>query len=519
MADNTITLPEDQWTVDSLGKKIPQKALIQFVQGTVAAVQIGEDNPVPALNSNDLGVIWALPSTNKIGIKKETTVRNDDRFRYQPLLRGMQDIPNLGDPVLLCEFGGKKYYLGPLNTDNNPNINVDSLRVNQVHSGKEQGNLKDSSNKSSMVELPGSVRLGKRLNIKLDNPIMHQEELMRDEETGEDLGLYMTPDAATQYGDMIFEGRHGNSLRIGSRNINPYIFLSNGRAVTNAVESSLDGSIMAMIEHGSIRDHFMFDTIEREVVEDGELKQPQILKYNFTLADDDQEKVYRSASKTFTTSLGRGLGPKKEEGGKESGIDDVDINKTIYDYNNDQVFINSGRLMFNARDEDIFMTSHKFIHFGSGNNINMSTGNTLLVEAATSMVVNTPMFKVNAPGKVYIDGRKNPIDEKTGLYAGSIFLGNPLLGDHLQPAVMGDGLVTFLTSLIVEIQAGMMAVAEAIGVSGEISGPAKVMNERVKALDQLLGTVSIKDEDLQESYDYPKNIADVILSNSVRIKK
>ena len=31
-------------------------------------------------------------------------------------------------------------------------------------------------------------------------------------------------------GDTIIEGRHGNSLRIGSRSNNPYVFISNGRA-------------------------------------------------------------------------------------------------------------------------------------------------------------------------------------------------------------------------------------------------------------------------------------------------
>ena len=32
------------------------------------------------------------------------------------------------------------------------------------------------------------------------------------------------------HGDLVFEGRHGNSIRIGSRNIHPYIIISNGRA-------------------------------------------------------------------------------------------------------------------------------------------------------------------------------------------------------------------------------------------------------------------------------------------------
>ena len=41
-------------------------------------------------------------------------------------------------------------------------------------------------------------------------------------------------------GDMIFEGRHGNSIRIGSRWVNPYIMISNGRTlvITNEKKSN-----------------------------------------------------------------------------------------------------------------------------------------------------------------------------------------------------------------------------------------------------------------------------------------
>ena len=58
------------------------------------------------------------------------------------------------------------------------------------------------------------------------------------------------------HGDLLFEGRHGNSLRIGSRNINPYLIISNGRDVHNVVETSLDSTILSITHRGTIRDYF-----------------------------------------------------------------------------------------------------------------------------------------------------------------------------------------------------------------------------------------------------------------------
>ena len=46
---------------------------------------------------------------------------------------------------------------------------------------------------------------------------------------------------------MLFEGRHGNSMRIGSRFVNPYVFISNKRGDTTKVGEVLsDGSLISI---------------------------------------------------------------------------------------------------------------------------------------------------------------------------------------------------------------------------------------------------------------------------------
>ena len=111
------------------------------------------------------------------------------------------------------------------------------------------------------------------------------------------------------HGDMMFEGRHGNSIRIGSRNVNPVLIISNGQAITNTQETSLDGSIISMFTFGTIGQHFNNDGTEAE-------------PYVFRLADAEPEGVTRTIESTFTRALGRGLGT--------AGEDNDDVSTTIY---------------------------------------------------------------------------------------------------------------------------------------------------------------------------------------------
>ena len=55
---------------------------------------------------------------------------------------------------------------------------------------------------------------------------------------------------------MLFEGRYGNSLRIGSRGPYPLITISNGRNIGEISENIYDGSLVSIISAGSILDHF-----------------------------------------------------------------------------------------------------------------------------------------------------------------------------------------------------------------------------------------------------------------------
>ena len=98
---------------------------LQFVPGVVVDV-ITHPTAFNSYNKfENLGSIIALPHIQEGTKKKKSNLTDSDR--YFPLMRGFVDVPAKGDPVLLCTIGGVKYYLGPLNTFNQPNWNKDTL--------------------------------------------------------------------------------------------------------------------------------------------------------------------------------------------------------------------------------------------------------------------------------------------------------------------------------------------------------------------------------------------------------
>ena len=491
MGSVITSLPGLYDQTSAFGTKKPQLSYIQFVPGVVVSVVT---EPLSEKFDGDLGRIGsikALPHIGGKGLKKKSMV--GEEHRYYPLLRGMQETPNKGDPVLLATFGGRQYYMGPLNTEGSPNFNEDVFEYDELQSGVETVVNPEEEKKSSLFIPKDYKRLHKPLNPKLDNPIgdiLNEEDFIGN----------------SIHGDMMFEGRHGNSLRIGSRNINPYLIISNGRTVKSKIETSLDGTVFGIFHRGTIRQHFNKDN----KVVDAELK-----KYEFTLADDeaqennpDKPDLKRGITKSYENYLGRGGVGEKETS--------FDVDEAIYNYGKDQLFASSGRITFNARSDSIFVSAFKHIHIGSGDSMTLSTSKNILVEAAESVIINTPLFHVNAAGAVFIDGR---MTEKDGKKIPAISLGNPKKGDSMHKAVLGGGLVTTLVMLIEEIKNLALSTSQAIEGRKKVGSSIGTMNKIVKALDDIMGKELIEDETREESYVYPKTLATLILSDSVEIKK
>ena len=138
------------------------------------------------------------------------------------------------------------------------------------------------------------------------------------------------------------EGRHGNSIRIGSRYLNPYIFISNNREFTNPSEGINDGSFIGMTSVGSISNH-----------------------YPTTLDDDGADVNFILPSDTVNDEK-------------------VIIGGELYDYNyiNNQIIQVSDKITICSKTDDIFLSSYGNTVLGSGNTIQIHSNNETIIESS-----------------------------------------------------------------------------------------------------------------------------------------
>ena len=380
---NFIFRPEDttgkEYILDKPGKR---PDFLQFVPASVKWVVNSEESAPNIKNSS--------AESNAIVVEKNVFTSDIDTGgveikKYYPLFRGISDSVTIGDLVLITLIGDIGYYLGPINITNTPSSTLSGL------ANKNPENLGSNS-----ATYPGKkfARLVKKFKPDLDDP----ENVAPRIETAN--GYTITQDIHT---DLVLEGRHGNSIRIGSRNIHPNIVFSNGRSNGQTIESINDSSIFGMFKKGSLNEHFNREYLDAE-------------EYEFKFSDESIEDPTNTIKSTFTTPLGRGL--------PFDGETDSDIESTIYGYNLPFSIFNSDRIIINARRDNMFLSAFQHIHLGAGKSLTFSTsGNTIFN--------STDRFDINAP-EVRLG---SAVDEET------------------QPIVLGDTLVEKLTDLCDQLDA------------------------------------------------------------------
>jgi len=313
---------------------LPQKLFLQLIPATVIDVVMNDDViSSPAYDGpTTINAITAKPHYASLtGVKESATTL------YYPLLRGMTDTPVKGDAVLLLtNTGGENYYLGPLNALNNPNYNIDPLNKKFTTGNPQKVNSKDSLNIPKNFRFANIARLQKPYKEKLEN--------RGNRRSGEENSTARQE----TYGDMLFEGRYGNSIRIGHRDNCPNIVISNGRNGVQPVETLYDGSIFTMTTYGGLKSIF----------------------HNFSLASDVVE------------------GNSRLVGG---GNMDETQQKFNYDFGDDedglpilrnQIFMASDKITINSRIDNITLSSYNNIDVGAGNNLTINTKNFTSIESS-----------------------------------------------------------------------------------------------------------------------------------------
>ncbi len=432
MASTTITMPGK--TIKGFaGKEYPIPMYLQFVPGVVVEVVHSQEDSRYG-GPNTINTIIAKPHIIEKTLKRRVTL--GEKERYYPLFRLHSDIPSKGDPVLLCTIGKINYYLGPINSfTNNPTWNDDPSYVSEI--------AFEQSNKALGTDERG-LR-GETQNFNKENLY---PRLTKKRKNGLDYGKALRGTT----GDTIFEGRHGNSIRIGSRSNNPYVFISNKRNPLNNVESILDGSLISITSNGSITNHLGntsgYGNNVRFTLSSDTLGQPNRrmgdLISNVNNNQDSNELIYNY-------------------GTEEVGA--VSLTEASYEGQNaNQILITSDRITIDSKLDDIYLSSKKDIHIGTGRYLTFTTIGGPDANNTDSVIFNSSNFNIGNPNTANMqsmvlgDELKNILVEIVNLLGRlqtttSLGLQTPItVGSFAGDIKAGEPLATVITNLETKIE-------------------------------------------------------------------
>lgn len=295
------------------------------------------------------------PMTN-VCVVEEQTMDGPVEVIAKPLLRGIIDQPDVGSSVVLVDFESpaKKnkaavMYLGPINTEDNATqnkmetfldvYNTPAYQINsstgqaggfkfqKKYTTDETGTEQGSSWRKDFPKVVFS-HLGKIADYVLDFP-------------KEAYNKYKIPPnkhVTAPIGDMFLQGKFGNSIRLGQRFNKPNIIISNGRPIGTAVESFNDSSTIMLTQTGLLRNHLGHT------------------------ASDSQVETTEFISSVEATENTRRTNLKK-------------------DYDKSQIFIQSDRIVFNTKVDNVYMASATTIDLNSMQNINLSTPKDTVIDS------------------------------------------------------------------------------------------------------------------------------------------
>ena len=354
---STFKTFEGQKVKGFMGKEYSVPVYLQFVPGycvdaTHSVESIGYKGEQTI---NSIYAVSHVPATT--GKRRQQYYSEDNR--YFPLLRNHGDVPTKGDPVLLCTIGNINYYLGPLNTLNNsPTWNDDKnykKELTMLNADRVKNTQRGERGESFNFNKELSYKRLQKINNELDYGNILNETI----------------------GDYLIEGRHGNSIRVGSRSNNPYIFISNQRNNENSFESMGDGSLITITSEGTLAQHFP-NYYDGDVLDENT---EQV--FGFTLASDTLDNNVNPIG-TIQSHLNNG----------------AEIQTTIYGYGNgnneNQILLHSDRITLNSKSDDIFMSSIKDIHIGAGENLSISTNKQMVISSTQTLFgkdAKEPMVK------------------------------------------------------------------------------------------------------------------------------
>ena len=260
-----------------------------------------------------------------------------DNLYAQPLLRGITDSVKKDDTILYTEIDNYLFWLGPINTTNNPG-NTPTLKSFDEESG-DDNYVTNVSGKSII-----------RYTDELDNAY---------KVFGENINIPYVQNG--KFSDVLIEGRHNNSISLGANTFFPFIKIENNHRIESVnINEEIEfnknnGSIFGMYSIGSIAQHIPnFQNLSCDI---------EIENYNKTKTTEQYQATY----------LGTGnLIPDEQRFKVDYSKIDPEI-EASEQTEFDQIIMFSDRITFDAQDNDFNISSKRNINLGSSNNFTLNT--------------------------------------------------------------------------------------------------------------------------------------------------
>lgn len=318
-----------------------------------------------------------------------------------PLEMNIQQFPNVGEQVRVFSSFGTWFYTKPLSTKQKLTENTSTILSDTF--GPNKANTEDSRD-SRLLSTQG-------VSINVTNTTRTSQEKQAK------VNPNTRPLRANQ-GDLIFSGRFGNFIRMGS--------------------SMFDDPNIQIPEPNLLLTAGMWDTPKQLSTRD------RITPHSLAFENINEDK----------SSIWMVSNQKVRFEPITSKLNSVAHLQGTKEYTGAQIFINSDRVILNSKKNEISLFSNREINLSSIGDITLNTEGNVSIQSHKSDVKIKAKNRLTLNANEILINSKNIVYDTSGDYAISgkrIFIGK--YGDNSQPMVLGSNLALWLRALLIQLLA------------------------------------------------------------------
>jgi len=339
---------------------------------------------------NGIGTIFIEPTIQPNRKDNITLIPAYPAFpniKQYPLINELVPIIYLADPNVTKNTSAiSAYYLPPINAWNSqvhnavPSTDITPELENKEYPLVEAGSVRRITDQDTDIELGKTF---KENNVLNNYPLLPYE------------------------GDILYEGRFGNSIRFGST-VNNTVYPNDWS------KAGKEGSPITIIRNGQ-------GDVSKNIENNTNSWVPTLENIN-----TDKSSIYLTANQQIPLVLASNI---------ISSYGFINAAPSVQSYLGDQILLNSGQLVFNSKKDNIVLSSNKSIHLSANTTLNFDAKNQIILAAP----------------KVYL---------------GSSFGSE---GMQLQSAVLGEELTQALLTFIQAVETAAEAMSTNVAVVGPVA--------------------------------------------------